>query len=159
LLVAPCACTQDFGVFEPDASTQDGALDVTQPGDSGRDSSADAGNDAPVTPDAGSLAFGCGNGTVTSCDQCNGMPEPCVYCAQGNATMLAGECVAAGTSCMGAIPNGFVFCQCGVTPNTCPETYQVCRNGGCRTCSESATNAFHACKGGGQCNPADGGCS
>ncbi len=149
------ACTQDFDVFEPDASSSDAAVDVNHDGsiDSGGDSS-----DAATVTDGG-LVFGCGMGTVSDCSQCNGMPEPCVYCSQMNPAMLAGECKPEGMSCFQGAPNGFGFCQCANSPATCPESYQVCRMGTCRTCAESFMNGGQACKGGGQCNPADGGCS
>ena len=141
------ACTQDFHIFDPvldgsassDGSANDSATDATHPGDGG-------------------LVFSCGSGSVTSCTQCTGMPEPCVYCALNDAGVLTGVCLPMNGSCGNAIPPGFNRCPCA-SQSTCPESYQVCRNGSCRTCSESTFNSGATCQGGGTCNAADGGCN
>jgi hypothetical protein len=138
-------CTQDFDAFLGDAGASDGTTDAP----------VDAGKDASPPQDSG-LTFACGTQTVGSCAQCSGMPEPCVYC--GAASALAGKCVAQGTSCFTGAPSGFALCSCQ-NASTCPESYQVCRNGFCRTCGDSLNNAGLSCKGGGSCNVADGGCN
>jgi hypothetical protein len=149
LALALSGCTQDFDAFLGDASSGDAASDAT---------SNDAAKDA-IAQDTGGgdggLTFVCGTQNVTDCSQCNGNPQPCVYCGSGSA--LAGRCVQQGTSCTFGAPSGFQVCQCQ-TASTCPESYQVCRNGSCRTCTDSFNNAGQACKGGGTCAPADGGC-
>ncbi len=160
--VALAACTQDFDVFTPDG----GAVDA--PGDA---PPADASTDAPKTDggtdgaptDAnsgdGALTFVCGtNGTVSDCSQCAGQPEPCVFCNQQNPSMLAGRCLAANASCFGAQPNGYGFCACNNNASACPEAYEVCRMGFCRTCTDSNNNNGLTCKSGGTCAPFDGGC-
>lgn len=147
-------CTQDFGVFEPDGSTADATA-----GDAA-DGGADAAKDsAPIdaTVEAGTLTFACGNQTVSDCAQCNGFPEPCVYCQQGNPSVLAGRCTTMSGSCFQGAPNGFALCTCS-NASTCPEGYQVCRNQTCRTCSDSTNNNGLTCKNGGSCNNLDGGC-
>jgi hypothetical protein len=155
------ACTQDFGIFEPDGSadaTTDG-IPTDASSDSRSDGTGnDATNDAP-TDTGGGLAFACGTGTVSDCAQCSGMPEPCVYCEQTNAFVLAGVCEPEGMTCQGAAPNGFASCQCGFNPALCPEGYQVCHDNVCHTCADSLQDNGRACKGGGQCNAADGGCN
>jgi hypothetical protein len=149
LLAAVLAgCTQDFDAFLGDASS---AADATT------DAPADAAKDA-VSQDGGGdagLAFACGSQTVADCSQCSGSPQPCVYCGSGSS--LAGRCVQQGTSCTFNAPSGFQVCPCQ-NASACPESYQVCRNGSCRTCSDSFNNTGQTCKGGGTCAPADGGC-
>jgi hypothetical protein len=142
-------CTQDFSIFEPDGGTPaDGSTS-----DSASDSAA---------PDAGGgdggLTFQCGGGTVSSCSQCNGMPQACVYCRFNDPAVQTGTCVTMGSSCSNGIPAGFARCACA-TASACPENDQVCRMGTCRTCSESQFNNGSACTGGGTCNSADGGCN
>jgi hypothetical protein len=148
LLLLFSGCTQDFDAFLGDAG---GSNDATS------DSPApkDGGSDVVVVTDSG-VTFACGTQTVGSCAQCSGMPEPCVYC--GAASALAGKCVAQGMSCFSGAPSGFALCSCQ-SASTCPESYQVCRNGFCRTCADSLNNAGLSCKGGGSCNVADGGCN
>ena len=168
LLVGVClapaigACTQNFGIFEPDGGA-DATTDGTPPPDASSDGAHDASDDGAITDaptdTGGGLVFACGTGTVSDCAQCSGMPEPCVYCEQTNAAVLAGVCEPEGMTCIGAAPNGFASCQCGFNPAPCPEGYQVCHDNVCQTCADSLQNNGHACKGGGQCNAADGGCS
>jgi hypothetical protein len=153
---ALAGCTQDFSVFEGDAS-----VPTDGPASDGGDASMmkEAGNETGPAGDAG-LVFQCNGGTVSDCSTCSGMPEPCVFCSTANSSTLAGLCQQPGTSCFGAAPNGFALCACGAgNPSSCPRSYQVCRNGSCRTCAESINNANYTCNGGGKCNPADGGCS
>jgi hypothetical protein len=145
--LALAGCTQDFNVFLSDASTG-GDATTDAPGN-------DSATDATPPQDAGPLTFTCGTQTVADCSQCNGFFQPCVYCGTGSA--LAGRCVQTGTSCTGGAPSGFASCTC-TTASTCPESYEVCRNGSCRTCTDSFNNAGQACKGGGTCAPLDGGC-
>lgn len=145
-VAALSGCTQDFDAFLGDASSP---ADAT---------STDAAKDA--TPQDGSggdagLAFGCGAQTIPDCSQCNGMTQPCVYCGAGNS--LAGKCIQQGTSCTFNAPSGFQVCSCQ-NASACPESYEVCRNGTCRTCTDSNNNAGQSCKGGGTCAPTDGGC-
>jgi hypothetical protein len=151
MLLASCllgACTQDFNVFVSDAS-----VDV-EPGDV---TANDSPLDAPPKPDGGSDGgYQCGTDTVASCTACTGMPQPCLFCGTGTAT--AGVCVGMGMSCFGSAPTGFGVCACGMSANACLASYQVCRLGECRTCSESAGNVGYTCNGGGTCNPQDGGC-
>jgi len=157
-LVSVVACTQDFGVFEPDAATgTDAANDTAQPMDSATDTTVkDAGVD--VGTDAGSLTFACQGGPVSDCSQCTGAPEPCVYCANGNPSAFAGACVAANTNCLTAAPNGFQDCAC-INPSNCPESYQVCTGAGhCHTCEDNNSNNGLTCKSGGKCDALDGGC-
>ena len=148
-LLVLTACTQDFSVFQGDASASDAT-------------GSDGGGDATPTmdasgSDAGGLAFTCGAGSVSSCTSCNNMPVPCVFCGTGGA--LAGACIPAGMSCFNAAPSGFMLCLCGGgNPSSCPAADQVCRTGTCRTCAESINNAGYTCNGGGKCNPTDGGC-
>ena len=151
-------CTQDFGVFEPDSAPSDAtASDAADAGaDVATDSApTDSAVDAPV--EAGSLTFACGNQTVADCTQCNGFPEPCVYCQQGKPSVLAGRCTTTNGSCFQGAPNGFALCTCN-DASTCPEGYEVCRNQTCRTCSDSNSNNGLTCKSGGTCNNLDGGC-
>lgn len=143
------ACTQDFNVFAGDSSTPDATSD------SSSDAAQDAGNDA-VANDGGALVFQCNGNSVSDCSQCSGSPIPCVYCAtQGSS--LAGRCIQSGSSCFNGAPNGYQLCSCQ-SSSSCPEPYDVCRNGSCRTCADSTNNANLQCQGGGKCNPADGGC-
>jgi hypothetical protein len=151
--VALAGCTQDFDAFLGDAAG--GSDATTDSGDASADAAKDAAQDAGGKSDA-ALSFQCGTQTVASCAQCSGMPEPCVYCGSGST--LAGTCVAQGTSCTNGAPSGFQSCQCQ-NATTCPESYQVCRNGFCRTCGDSVNNTGQTCKGGGTCNPVDGGCN
>jgi hypothetical protein len=102
--------------------------------------------------------FACGMGTVASCAQCMGMPESCVYCQMGSPTTLAGVCQMPGQSCNGAAPNGFQSCPCMTGPSSCPEAYQVCRNGVCRTCGDSFNDNGLMCQGGGTCHTMNGMC-
>jgi hypothetical protein len=138
------ACTQDFNVFEGDGSTS---------GDATSEAASDSGPADSGGGDGG-LVFQCNTGTVSDCSQCSGAPQPCVYCSGPS---LAGRCVAQGTSCFNGAPSGYTFCGCA-SASSCPESYQVCRNGSCRTCSDSLNNTSLQCKGGGTCHPADGGC-
>ncbi len=167
--VALCACTQDFDAFDifdgatPDAPGVDAvapdagdASDAKAPTDSSVDASlTDTGAvDAPIDVfvDAGVLQFTCGNTTVADCSQCTGKTEPCVYCQQNNASVLAGVCAQLGQSCGANAPNGFALCSCnGNNVGACPEAFQVCRNQSCRTCSDSNNNGGLTCKGGGTC--------
>jgi hypothetical protein len=150
------ACTQDFGVFDPKTADagSDGGADATSP----PDAAADAGTDAAPPTEAGALTFSCGPNNVSDCSQCAGFTQPCVYCQFGNPSVLAGRCVGFHQSCFQGTPNGFGFCQCNNTASTCPESYQVCHNGSCRTCSDSNTNDGLTCQSGGTCDYADGGC-
>jgi len=155
-------CTQDFGVFEgdaalstdaaTDASSSDGALDA-HPMDASPGS--DASDAAP--PSDGGL-FQCGATTVADCSSCTGMPEPCVYCSTTSSTTLAGVCRGMMTSCAMGAPSGFQLCTCSGSPSGCPESYQVCRMGSCRTCEESFMNNNLACQGGGMCHAFSGMC-
>jgi hypothetical protein len=104
----------------------------------------------------GGVSFQCGAMSVSSCAQCNNMSESCVYCGANNA--LTGRCVAPGMSCSFGAPAGFGPCNC-TNASSCPESFQVCRTGTCRSCADSNFNAGQACKGGGTCNPTDGGCN
>lgn len=145
-------CTQDFGVFEPDGAASDGG-DATTPTDG-------ASGDASVNEaggDGGALSFTCGGDAVGDCSQCSGMPQPCVYCEQGNAASLAGRCVAMNGSCFIGAPSGYTLCSC-TAASSCPESFQVCRNKTCRTCSDSNNNGGLTCQSGGTCNDQDGGC-
>ena len=145
------ACTQDFNVFEGDASSSGDATT-----DSSSDAPADASSDAPQETSGGDggLVFQCNTSTVADCSQCSGATQPCVYCSGPS---LAGRCVAQGTSCFNGAPVGFTLCSCA-SATTCPEGYEVCRNGACRTCTDSFNNTGLQCKSGGTCHPADGGC-
>lgn len=151
------ACTQDFDVFTPDGGASDGSSDVATD-TSPKDSASDVAPNDGGTGD-GALAFACGtNGTVSDCAQCSGQPEPCVFCNQQNPSMLAGRCVAANASCFGVQPQGYGFCACTNSASACPEAYEVCRMGFCRTCTDSTNNAGLTCKSGGACSP-DAGCN
>jgi len=147
---ALAGCTQDFDAFLGDASTG---------GDATTDAATDAAKDAAQADtgggDEGTLMFSCGTQTVASCSQCNGFSQPCVYC--GASSTLAGRCIQQGSTCTGGAPNGFQSCSCA-NASACPESYQVCRMGFCRTCTDSTNNAGQSCKGGGTCVPLDGGC-
>jgi len=157
-VLAVAACTQDFGVFEPDGAAGDGGTDAAS-SDAAEDvATQDAAQDSGAT-EAGALAFACGTGTVSDCSQCNGMPQPCVYCKQGDATSLAGRCTTAGTSCAFGAPSGYGECTCANSASSCPESYEVCRFGSCRTCSDSNTNDGLTCQNGGKCDSQDGGCN
>jgi len=147
---ALAGCTQDFDAFLGDASTGDAATGDAATSDATTDATQDTG-----VGDAGGLVFSCGTQTVSSCSQCNGFPQPCVYCGSGST--LAGRCAQQFTSCTFGAPSGFQACQCN-NASACPESYQVCRSGSCRTCTDSVNNAGQSCKGGGTCSPNDGGC-
>ncbi len=153
-------------MFEPDGSSGTDAASDTGVADTSTDSSAkdtgaqetgvDAGVDAPF--EAGPLTFTCGNSTVNDCSQCNGMPQPCVYCSNNNAAILAGACLPANQNCFNAAPNNFQDCNCN-NPSACPESYQVCTGAGrCHTCEDNGTNNGLTCKSGGKCDAVDGGC-
>jgi hypothetical protein len=143
-------CTQDFDAFLGDASTGDATST-----DSATDAAKDVAQQDTGPVDAGPLTFGCGTQTMSDCSQCNGFPQPCVYCGANSA--LAGRCVQQGTSCTFGAPAGFQVCGCA-NASACPESYQVCRNGACRTCTDSVNNVGQSCKGGGTCAP-DAGCN
>jgi len=160
-------------------ATDDGGDDGTTAPDNGNPPPPDSGNpdvivakdtgapdtgggDGGVQPDSSSsgVAFRCGfdGGTVTDCSQCQGFPEPCVYCQFADASVMTGTCHVANGSCFQGAPTGFGLCPCaGGDASTCPEPYEVCRQGGnfysCRTCSDSNNNAGLACQGGGTCHP------
>jgi len=153
-LLVLLGCTQDFGVFVPDAAS----VDAPASDGSGTDGGLDAAKDADASADAGQGGiYQCGTSSVSSCSDCAGMPEPCLYCAADAST--AGVCLPMGMSCFGSAPSGFGVCACGMNPNACPAGYQVCRQGNCRTCSDSSGNVGYTCNSGGTCNPEDGGCS
>ena len=167
-------------------ATDDGGNDGTTAPDNNNPPPPDSGNpDVVVTPDTGApdtgggdggvqpdssssgLVFSCGNdgGTVTDCSQCQGATEPCVYCQFGDASVMTAQCRPFGTSCNfnPFPPQGFGGCPCSAgDASTCPESYQVCRQGGnfysCRTCSDSTNNNGLKCKNGGTCDNVDGGC-
>ncbi|HSQ64446.1 MAG TPA: hypothetical protein VLM85_14580 [Polyangiaceae bacterium] len=148
---------------------QDSGGDVN-PGDTGAPDTGpgDAG-DGGVQPDGASsnVSFRCAvdGGTVTDCSQCQGFPQPCVYCETADASTLTGQCRTMGTSCFQNAPQGYGACPCSAgDASTCPESYQVCRSFAnnpysCRTCSDSTNNNGLTCQNGGTCNNVDGGCN
>ncbi len=144
----------------PDSGNQDVAQQDTGVPDTGGGDASDGG----VLPDGSStgLSFSCGNdgGTVTDCAQCTGATQPCVYCEIVDASVHAGECRPFGSSCNfnPTPPTGFAGCPCFNDASTCPESYQVCRNATCRTCSDSTNNNGLKCQSGGTCDNVDGGC-
>ena len=139
----------------------DGSADVTVT-DTG--TTQDTGTQDTGTTDGGGptgLTFVCDvdGGTVTSCAQCTGFPQECVYCDQADASSFAGHCLAANQPCNGGAPNNFGACGCGTDAGNCPESFQVCRAQQCRTCGESGNTDGLTCKNGGTCNANDGGCN
>ena len=183
LLVSSVSCSAWLftqGCGGDTTTTDDGGNDGTTGGDTNPPPPNDSGSDvitqndtgAPDTgggdggtqPDGSSsnVSFRCGigpeAGTVSDCSQCQGFPEPCVYCGFQDASVMTGTCHVANGSCFQGAPNGFGLCPCnGGDASTCPEAYQVCRQGGnfysCRTCSDSTNNGGLSCQGGGTCHP------
>jgi hypothetical protein len=168
-----------------DTSTQDGSPDVTTNDTGTSDTGAndtgtgnDTGTDTGTGKDGGDAGldsgtggiYRCGNGpeagTVSDCSQCQGNPEPCLYCGNGDASAHAGRCTTFGSSCLNGAPNGFGVCSCGTNTGdaaACPGAFQVCvdnQNNGfdCHTCGDNGGDNGLACKGGGTCNNNDGGC-
>jgi hypothetical protein len=150
------------------SSGPDASNDVVQQNDTGNPSDTGTGSDATDggAPDSGSNInqWTCGSATVTSCSQCIGHTQACVYCANMDASALAGNCVQQGTGCGTGIPTGYNLCRCPDDAGSCPEAYQVCLpfggpgNGVCDTCGAvNQTNNLN-CQGGGKCDAVDGGC-
>ncbi len=142
-----------------------GKQDVAQQNDTGvPDTGGGDASDGGTQQDSssGNLVFACGTdgGTVTDCAQCTGATQPCVYCEIGDASVHAGECRTFGSSCNfnPTPPTGFAGCTCFNDASACPESYQVCRNATCRTCSDSTNNNGLKCENGGTCDNVDGGC-
>jgi hypothetical protein len=145
-----------------DAATND----VSQPMDTGTTDtgSTDASDGGVDSGSTGITTWGCGTATVTSCALCIGHTQECVYCADNDASALAGNCVEQGTGCVGAGPNGYETCTCpGGDAGECPESNQVClkitnTEYDCLTCGEyNGTNGL-TCTGGGKCDAVDAGC-
>jgi hypothetical protein len=142
----------------PDATVND-----TGTGDAGTgDAASDV--DASTTPDGSKpiTSWTCGNTTVSDCAQCTGHTQTCVYCQNGDASVLSGVCVQFGTGCGNTIPQNFNLCGCPKDAGACPEAYQVClpiqNQGVCDTCGAVQTTNGLTCENGGKCNATDGGC-
>ena len=142
-----------------DAPGQDVVTQDTGTQDTGTGDSA-TGDGGGTDGGGGTLTYVCDvdGGTVTSCAQCTGFPEPCAYCDTADASNVVGHCLQQGQNCGGGAPNNFGACGCGTDAGNCPESYQVCRAQGCRTCGESGNTDGLACKGGGSCTANTGTC-
>jgi hypothetical protein len=172
--------TVDGGV---DGATNDGTFDVAPQNDAGSDvnsgsdtGSSDTGTTDSSTTDAsdggttdsGGTNIGswtCGTATVSDCSACIGHTMPCVYCANADASVLAGVCVITAGGCGTSMPNGYNLCRCNADAGACPEPFQVCLNPGgpptndvCDTCGAVPLTNGLTCENGGKCNAADGGC-
>jgi hypothetical protein len=186
LAVASWSFTQACG--GDDSTNQDASPDVTSGNDTGTGNDSgndtgtgndsgndtgtgnDSGNDTGTTDSGGGGLYRCGNGvdagTVSDCSQCQGNPEPCLYCGNADASAHSGRCTTLGSSCLNGAPTGFGVCSCGTNTGdaaACPGAFQVCvdnQNNGfdCHTCGDNGGDNGLACKGGGTCNNADGGC-
>lgn len=169
------ACGGDDTVIDLPDGSSDTSIDTIVVDDTGvpdtgplPDTGVDDGGvtDATTTDgastDGGGIRLRCGDASVTDCTQCNGAPQPCVYCGTTDASTLSGQCVQFHQNCLNTIPNGFEDCRCG--PNgdasACPTKYQVCTTlNRCHTCSDQNSNNTLSCQGGGKCTYADGGCN
>jgi hypothetical protein len=144
LALALAACTQDFGVFEGDATTLDASgSDAAE--DVGVDVTSDTGGDAAMEADVVQPPALCDAGTFF-----------CVYCAADGGT--TGHCTNFHQACSGP-PGGYSNCSC-TTSSTCPEPDDVCTTKSqCHPCGDSNGNGGLACKGGGTCNASTGVCN
>ena len=140
----------------------DATVDDSSTGDTGTTTDA---SDAGTTPDSGKqiTSWTCGNTTVSDCSQCIGHTQTCVYCENGDASVVSGVCVQFGTGCGATIPQNFNLCACPKDAGACPEAYQVClqvtqQQSVCDTCGAVQTTNGLTCENGGKCNATDGGC-
>jgi hypothetical protein len=151
-----------------DASNDVMQNDTGNPNDTGTgtDTGGSDASDGGTAMDSGGSNIGswtCGNATVTDCSQCIGHTQPCVYCANMDASALAGICVQQGTGCGNGTPTGYNLCKCNTDAGVCPEAYQVCLFAGtaysvCDTCGAVNQTNNLTCKSGGKCDAFDGGC-
>jgi len=144
----------------------DASNDVAQQNDTGATDTgapSDASDGGVDTGNTGITSWGCGTATVSDCSLCIGHTQVCVYCANTDASVLAGNCVEQGTGCVGAGPTGYQTCMCpGGDAGGCPESNQVCLmitgHDYCLTCGEyTGTNGL-TCENGGKCDDVDAGC-
>ncbi len=148
-------------------TAQDSGADVVNNDDTGTTDSGGDATDGGTTIDSGLIkTWGCGSTTVTDCSLCIGHSMPCVYCANADASTLAGACVQEGTGCGGSTPNGYDLCACSkdAGASVCAESFEVCLPAGgpyyvCDTCGAVNTTNGLTCENGGKCNATDGGCN
>jgi hypothetical protein len=181
LVAQACGGTTDTGDGGFDGSPNDatidvpiqqndtGTSDVTVNPDTGPGNDAGPGNDGAVDagPDTSTniSIWVCGTVTVADCSLCTGHTMPCAYCANADASTLAGACVEQGGGCGGTIPMGYNLCRCSNgDAGPCPEAFQVCLNAGgpptndvCDTCGAVTTTNGLTCENGGKCT-LDAGC-
>ena len=168
------ACGGDDTIIDltPDAAPDTSLADTSPPIDSGDPDTTPPPQDSGVVDSGptdggiqdsggGGVLLRCGDAAVSSCSQCNGAPQPCVYCGTNDASALSGRCTALHQNCLNTIPQGFEDCRCTGDASACPESYQVCTAGitRCHTCSDNNTNNGLTCENGGKCTYADGGCN
>lgn len=145
----------------PPCSTCDGGVDGAGRGDTSPPVDGAPVDGAPIAVDAATDAdsgpippgsFACGAGSVASCADCPGSPEPCLTCDNAGATSTP-FCAAAGANCRDVAPapykNG---CPCGGGVATCPGSFHTCHGGNfCHTCGEPLSSG-DPCKTGGVCS-------
>jgi len=153
----------------PDVSNNPdtGGSDVTVPDSGTIDTGTGDASDGGTTPDSGGkpiTSWTCGNATVSDCSQCIGHTQTCVYCENGDASVVSGVCVQFGTGCGNTIPQNFNLCPCPKDAGACPEPYQVClqvtqQQSVCDTCGAVQTTNGLTCENGGKCAADAGTCN